>query len=185
MKKGNYGYINHMKLITGMISAAAFIAAAIVYFTGLHLFPDERLMVGIFTILICIPAAVSLVKFIMFVRFREGEPEIHERTEKIRGNIPVFYDAVITTNDKSYGVNVFAAFDNNLLGFSSYDKVDIPKLEKHIDDIFRLNKYKELNIKVFNDADKFFERLGSLASRCEKADTKDLAVLHLIGRISL
>ena len=185
MKKGTYGYISRMKLVTGLIAAAAFGIAAFVYFSGLHFFTGQRTMVAIVTVLICIPGVMALVRFIMFMRFKEGSRKIHGITEQTRGGVPVFYDSIITTSDKSYGVDVFVASDNDLIGCTSYDKVDIPRLEKHLNDIFTANKYRSLNIKVFVDTDKYRERLMTLSERSGTDNGKALAVLHLIGRISL
>ncbi len=185
MKKGTYGYISRMKLVSGLIAAAAFGMAAFVYFSGLHFFPAQRTMVAIVTTLICIPGAMALVRFIMFMRFKEGSREIHDLTEKTRGGVPAFYDSIITTSDKSYVVDVFVASENDLIGCTSYDKVDIPKLEKHLNDIFSLNKYQSLNIRVFSNADKYRERLVTMSERSGSDNGRALAVLHLVGRISL
>lgn len=185
MKKGSYGYIGSMKIKSGMASLALAAAAVLVYFTGLHFFPANKTAVGILTVVICIPAAMALVRFIMFMRFPEGSSETYDLIEKNKGIVPVFYDSIITTSEKSYGVNAFISCDGSLLGFTGYDKVDVAKLEKHLNDIFIANKYKDLNIKVFTDREKFLERLKVLAGRADADRSRDEAVLHLIGRISL
>ncbi len=185
MKKGTYGYIGSMKLKSGFVSLALAIAALIIYISGIHFFPYNRTAVGILTVVICIPAAMALVRFIMFMRFPEGSREVFDIIEKIRGNVPVFYDSILTTSDKSYGVNAFISSDGSLLGFTEYDKTDTAKIEKHLKDIFTANKYTDLNIKVFTDRAKFTDRLKTLAERHDAGDARDEAILHLIGRISL
>ncbi len=185
MKKGTYGYISRMKLITGLIAAAAFGIAAFVYFSGLNFFPVQRTMVAIVTVLFCIPGAMALVRFIMFMRFKEGSRNIHDMTEQTRGSVPAFYDSIITTSEKSYGVDVFVASENDLIGCTSYDKVDIARLEKHLSDIFSANNYRSLNIKVFTDTGRYRERLVALSERTVSDDGRALAVLHLVERISL
>ncbi len=185
MKKGSFGYIASMKIKSGIAALCLAAFSVIIYFTGLHFFPDNKTAVGILTVVICIPAAMALVRFIMFMRFKSGSREVFELIEGNRGEVPVFYDSIITTSDKSYGVNAFISSDNSLLGYTEYDKVDLQKLEKHLKDIFTANKYKDLNIKVFTDRNKFMERLQTLASRHDASDTRDASILHLIGRISL
>ena len=186
MKKGQFGYIASMKkksCITAILLAAA---AALIYFTGLHFFPMNKTAVGIVTVVICIPAAMALVRFIMFMRFPSGKNEVYDSIESIRGKVPVFYDSIITTPDKSYGVNAFIASEGSLLGYTDYEKTDIPKLEKHLKDMFTANKYHDLNIKVFKERTKFSERLETLAGRQDGSDLKEeLSVLHLIERLSL
>lgn len=185
MNKGVYGYIRSMKYKSGTVSLALAAAAVLIYFSGLHFFPENRTAVGILTVVVCIPAAMALVRFIMFMRFKEGSRELYDMTENARGEIAAFYDSIITTSEKSYGVNVFISSDGSLLGYTEYDNVDIAKLEKHLKDIFTSNKYTELNIKVFSDRDKFLDRLKTLAGRPGAHESRDDAILHLIGRISL
>ncbi|MBO5550807.1 MAG: hypothetical protein J5966_02515 [Lachnospiraceae bacterium] len=186
MKKGDFGYISFMKKKSGISAALLALAAASLYFTGLHFFPQNRTAVGIVTVVVCIPAAMALVRFIMFMRFPSGSREIYELTERIKGRVPVFYDSIITTPDKSYGVNVFIASEGSLIGLTEYDGVDIQKLEKHLKDLFTANKYHELNIRVFTDRGRFTERLEALAKRQDGGDLKkELSILHLIGRLSL
>ncbi len=184
-KKGEHGYINAMKLKTGLISAVVFSFAILLYVLGLHYFKEQKTMVGIVTVLVCIPAAMALVRFIMFMRYKEGSLSVVEETEKLKGSIPVFYDSIITTSDKSYPVNVFFAAKNNLIGFSNYDNIDTAKLETHIKEIFNLNKFHEVNIKVFTDSNKFYDRLSSLGKAYDDILETDLQILHLLGRISL
>ena len=185
MKKGSYGYIDSMKIKSGAASLGLALIAALIYISGLHFFPYNKTAVGILTVVICIPAAMALVRFIMFMRFPEGSREVHDIIEKKRGGIPVFYDSIITTPDKSYGVNAFIASEGSLLGYTEYERVDTAKLEKHLKDIFASNKYTDLNIRVFTERDKFTERLEALAARYRSDSTKDTSILHLIGRISL
>ena len=184
-KKGEYGYISAMKVKTALITLAIFLCAISVYILGLYFFREQKTMVGIVTVLICIPASMALVRFIMFMRFKEGDPHLKDMIDERRGEVPVFYDSIITTSDKSYPVNAFIAASGNLIGCTLYEGIDVKKLEEHIKEIFRLNKYKDLNIKVFTDSNKFFERLDALSSHYEKTSDTDKNILHLVGRISL
>ena len=186
MKKGQFGYIASMKKKSACSALILALIAVAVYLTGLHFFPVNKTAVGILTVVICIPAAMALVRFIMFMRFPGGSREVYEHIESMRGEVPVFYDSIITTPDKSYGVNAFAASDGSLLGYTEYEKVDIAKLEKHLKELFAANRFHELNIRVFTDRDKFTDRLCALAGRHKDSDNKrDMMILHLIGRLSL
>ena len=184
MKKGQFGYISSMKKKSGLAALALAVLSVIVYMGGIRLFPENKTAVGIFTVVFCIPAAMALVRFIMFIRFASGKKEIYELTEKNRGNASPFYDAIITTPDKSYGVNVFIASGNNLIGYTEYEGADTAVIEKHLKDLYAANKFKDLNIKVFVSRDKFLLRLDSLSDRDGDSRYED-KVLHLLGRLSL
>ena len=186
MKKGDFGYISSMKKKSCLAALLLACIAALIYFLGLHFFSSNRTAVGIVTVVVCIPAAMALVRFIMFIRFPSGNREVYELTESLRGCVPVFYDSIITTPEKSYGVNAFIASDGSLIGYTEYSGVDIRKLEKHLKDMFAANKYQDINIKVFTDRDRFTDRLEALAKRQDGSDLSwEDSVLHLVGRLSL
>lgn len=187
MKKGSFGYISFMKKKSAVTAILMSSAAALVYYAGLKIFPDNRTLVGIMTVLISIPAAMAVVRFIMFMRFKSGDSRIRDRVEEIRGIVPVFYDSILTTSDKSYGVNVFISAEQSLLGLSLYDGFDIEKVEKHLRGIYDGLHMQNVNIKVFTDEDKFYERLKTLSARYtpEPPVSGEDGLLHVIGRISL
>lgn len=184
MKKGQFGYISSMKKKSGLAALALAVLSALVYLGGISLFPSNRTAVGILTVVFCVPAAMALVRFIMFIRFPSGKKEIYDVTEERRGEALVFYDAIITTPEKSYGVNVFIAADNTLAGYTEYPGADIPVIEKHLKDIYSANKFRDLNIKLFSSREKFLERVSALSERSGDKEY-DGKVLHLLGRITL
>ncbi len=187
MKKGNFGYISFMKKKSAVTAILISAAAALVYYAGLKVFPSNRTAVGIVTVLISIPAAMALVRFVMFMRFKGGDRKVYDRVEEIKGIVPVFYDSILTTPEKSYGVNVFISAEQSLLGLSLYDGVDIGMVEKHLRGIFDGLHMSNVNIKVFTDEDKFYERLKTLSERYtpEPPVSGEDGILHVIGRISL
>ena len=185
MQKGSYGYINSMKLKTMLLTLGIFGAAVLVYVLLLFFFPEHRTMVAIVSVLITIPGAMAMVRFIMFMRFKEGDREIYETVERIRGDLPVYYDAILTTPDKSYGVNAFISCGRDLMGYSAYKGTESAKIEKHLKEIYENNMFKDMNIKVFTEADKFSDRIKTLAERKREETGMEDKVLHLLERITL
>ncbi len=185
MKQGSYGYINHMKMKTAILTIAIFAAAVLTYLILYFFFPEHKTMIGIVAVLITIPGAMAMVRFILFARVKEGDREIFETIEKERDGLPVYYDAILTTSEKSYPVNAFIACENDLLGYSAYKGTDTAKIEKHLDEIYKNNMFKDMNIKVFTDRGKFLERLSTLTKRERKDSGMEGKVLHLLERITL
>ncbi len=184
-KKGEYGYLNAMRSETLLRALLLTAFASAVFLTGKFLYPDYSTMFGITAVVICIPAAMSVVSFVMFMLHKTGRKEIHEECERLRGNVPVFYDSVITTREKSYGVNVFACAGGNLIGYSEYEKFDASVVEKHLREMSRKNELSGVGVKLFTEFPKFQNRLSKLSEGYEKAEPEDLMVLQLVGNLSL
>jgi hypothetical protein len=183
--KGEYGHISSMKLISCLTSAGFFLVALVIYLAGAYVFPDQKIMVRIVSMLICIPAAMAVVRFILFMQVKQGDSSVRDLTEEARGSVPVFYDALLTTYEKNYYVNVFAAADNELAGYTATGGKDIPAIEKHLREIYGQNDKGNVHIKIFSDMNAFTGRLRNLAESYSGDTDADLAVLHLIERISL
>lgn len=183
--KGRYGYLKSSKLFLGLRTFIFFLIAFILFFLGRSVYPKYYTVFTVAAMVACIPAAMAAVTFIMFIRFKSGSSEIYDECERIHGSIPLFYDSIITTTLKSYGINVFAAAGKNLIAFSDYDKLDIPVLEKHLKEMADKNELKGWTVKVFTDMRKFSSRLEHLSSEFEKATPEDERMIRLIGNLSL
>ncbi len=184
-KKGTYGYIHTMKRFAAIRAALCCGFSLLLVICGRLIFTRYAGLFTLLAIISSVPAAMSAVSFIMYARFRTGSREIFDSVESLRNNAPVFYDSVITTPDKSYGVNCFVALNKNLLAFSDHEKVEVSKLEKYLQNMARKNGYKDWTIKVFTDFSAYQERLGYLKEKKVKPLNKDREMIELVGNLSL
>lgn len=185
VKKGHYGYLHSSQFFSCLRMIVFFIIAFIFFFLGKFVYTKYYTIFTVTAIVMCIPASMAAVTFIMFMRFKTGRREIYEDCEKIRGNVGQFYDAVITTTLKSYGVNVFACTNKNLIAYTEYKKVDVPLLEKHLKEMGEKNGFKGWSIKVFTDYPKFKARLSHMSEEFPNNANSDAGMLTLLGNLSL
>ena len=183
--KGEYGHIGTMKLVSCLTALGFFLAALIIYLAGAYVFPDQKIMVRIVSMLICIPAAMAVVRFVLFMQVKQGDKKIYDLAEGARGTVPVYYDALLTTYEKNYYVNVFASADGELIGYTERDVADIPAIEKHLKEIYGQNDKGHVKIVLCRNMDGFMNRLKSLSSSYSGDTAADDGILHLIERISL
>ncbi len=184
-QKGKYGYLNNMHLFSALRFGVFGGFSLFLVLCGRLFFTRYAGLFTLLAVISAVPAALSVVSLIMYSRFKTGREEIRDMAEELRGSAPVFYDSVITTPDKSYGVNCFIAVNKNLIGYSEYDKVDVHKLEKHLNVMAKKNGYKEWTIKVFTDIKPFSERLKFLKDKNVKPLNKDYEMIELVRALSL
>ncbi|MCR5486927.1 MAG: hypothetical protein K6F35_05290 [Lachnospiraceae bacterium] len=184
-RKGTYGYLKGMRYYTLLKALLLFFFAFAVLLTGKLRFPVYSKMFGITAIVICIPGAMAAVSFVMFCLHKPGSAEVYEECEQIRGEVPVFYDSVITTTEKGYSISVFACADGSLIGFAGAEGMDASLVEKHIRQMNEKNGLDGVGVKIFKDYSAFKARLLKLASGYPQKKEKDLSVLALIGNLSL
>ncbi len=184
-KKGTYGYLNSMHTFS-TIRAVLFCGfSLLLVLCGRVFFTRFAGLFVLLAIISAVPAAMSAVSLVMYARFKTGRREVYTAVEELRGSAPVFYDSVITTPDKSYGINCFITLNKNLLAYSEYEKVDVKTLEKYLSNMAKKNGYKDWNIKVFTDFNSYTERLKYLDEKNVKPLNKDYDMMHLIEALSL
>lgn len=210
-KKGEYGYLNYMRVFSVFKSFIMFAVSFGVFFIGYYNTGKKENIITVVAVLGLLPACKWLVNAIMFLRFKTGAAEFYNKSvmtmkDSINNERGVdatdgfenlkyacFYDSVLTIeNGGSYPVNMFFCFDGTLIGYSDYKKMDCKLVEKHIKDIFKNNGIKGIGIKIFVDEKVFLQRLSDLIMKASDNDNysreiteKELSARALIGEISL
>ncbi|MCR4746580.1 MAG: hypothetical protein K5894_15295 [Lachnospiraceae bacterium] len=185
MEKGNYGYLN-MKHKTAALKTGAFFGfTLLLVLLGRAFFKQYQDVFIICAIISVVPAAMTAVNMIMYLRYRTGRREVFDEIEKIKGEIPVLYDCVFTTEKESYGTNALAVINKNIILYSEYSNFDPAGLEKHLNYISKKNGHKSWTIKAFTEFDKFTARISYLREKEIKITKSDKEMLDLIKAIVL
>ena len=183
--KGTYGYLKSMHLYS-ILKACLFLGISLIlYLCSRVFFPQHRGLFVVLAIISAVPAAMSIVSLVMYLRFNTGRREIFEETEALRGEAPVLYDCIVTTQQKSYGVNVFLTSNKNLIGYSEYKGMEINELTRHLEYMLKKNNYTGWNIKIFTDHDKYLERLRYISDKNLKILTADKNLAGFLKEIIL
>lgn len=185
LPKGTYGYLKSMHLYSALKAAVFLGFSLFLYLCSKVFFTRHSGVFIILAIISAIPAAMSVVSLVMYARFNTGRREIYERTEELKGDVPVLYDCVVTTSQKSYAVNVFLSANKNLIGYSEYKGVEIAELTRHLEYMLKKNNFTGFNIKIYTEYEKYIERLEYIAEKKLKVLSADRNLSELLKGIIL
>lgn len=160
--KGEYGYIKYQRKI-GIIRTVIFLAIAVLLFVvGLIVFGSQKNFMSILSALCCLPAGWSAVNMIMFLRAGCCSEEAFRRIQEHAGNLLVHYDHIITSYEKNFNVSASTVLDKNICCLTEDGKADPDDIEKHIKKMMAQGGYSNHSVKVFDNLDRFCDRLDQL-----------------------
>ncbi|WP_024864788.1 hypothetical protein [Butyrivibrio sp. FCS014] len=160
--KGEFGYVKYRRK-AAVIRTLIMLAIAVGFFVaGLIIFGSQKNVLSIIAALCCLPAGLSAVNMIMFLRAGFCKDEDHDKILKHCGDLLIHYDHVITSYDKNFNVHASTVLDKNICLYSDDDSFDASDLEKHVKKMMAQIGYSDYSIKLFNNIDKYCERLDQL-----------------------
>lgn len=175
IKKGNYGYISFQRKIE-IIKTLFMLALSIgLYRLGIYSTGSNKNLLTLVSVLGCLPMAKFAVNSIMFIRASGCSKELFE---KIKGNSiePLFYDLYFTSFKKNFQISALYYKKKNLIMVTEDSKTDLQAGEEHIKTVLSNCGLEGITIKIFDDNQKFIDRVSDLSSLPE--DEKDLTVLR-------
>lgn len=180
--KGQENYIDTQKKYEIIKTVLFFALSGAVFALGYITTGSRMNLLTIVAVLGCLPASKSAVNMIMFLRFKSFDRDKAERFKENAGDLPCLYDCVFTTYDKSYQVGHLVYRQNNLIGFTG-SQCDLNRLEAHLKEKLEIGGHKGLTIKIFDNEDKYIERLLKLKELA--ADNDPEPVFNTLKAISL
>ncbi len=160
--KGEFGYIEYRRKV-GIIRTSICLLVVLAFFiAGLIIFGSQKNYLSILAALLCLPTGWSAVNLIMFFRAKGCPADDHKKITESQGELLIHYDHFITSYDKNFNVYASTVLDKNICCYAKDDNFDISDLEKHIKKMMAQSGYSSYSIKIFNDIDKFCDRLKQL-----------------------
>lgn len=204
VSKGQYGYLPGQFKWELLKTSLMFASSILILVTGmlitLHRHPGIPLadsknnFLTVAAVLGLLPASRSLISTIMFARGKKYTcPEaLYERIREMKKEeqlLPIIcYDLFLTSYDKNYPVYVMAATENELIGFLA-DGADANKAQEHIREALQKDGQKNVTVKLFQDENKYLERLESAVLACKAGEDQELtkagARMEVVFQISL
>lgn len=174
--KGTVEYIKIQKKYEIIRTLFFFAISASLFIAGYITTGTKRNLLTIVAVLGFLPASKSLVNTIMFLKFKGCAKEIAEKTLAIcKDNL--LFDLVFTTYDINYEVDVMYIGENEIIGFS--DKKSAITREKDFTDYLTKSLsndgIKGYTIKIFDDYDKFADRLKTKSELNESVNMATVA----------
>ncbi len=160
--KGDFGYIQHTRKVAIIRTAICLLFTIMIFVIGLLMYHTQKNAFSIFAALGCLPTGWSAVNMIMFIRAKACSEKDHESILNAKGGLLIHYDHVITSYDKNFYVNASTVLEKNICCYTADKDMDLIDCEKHIKKMIAQSGYSSYSIKLFNNIDKFCERLTQL-----------------------
>lgn len=157
-KKGEYGYIAKSKRID-VIKMIIYVGIALAIFV-LGLFLNKMSYQNIFTmvaILFVLPWARVLVEFIVFFPYKTPEKEKYDKVEKAIGEDTVLAsDMVITSTEKSMGLDFLVMGNGYVIGVIMNQKQDVDEIQNYLRK--GVNNWSDkYRVKIYGKYDEFLK----------------------------
>ena len=167
--KGTYGYVKKQTyfeiLKTVLLFAMAFGIFAIGYLT----LGTKKSLWSVFAVLALLPASKSMVSMIMFLRYRSIDIALYDKVTKAAGAVPLLFELIFTTSDKTYFVESVGYSKGSLIAYSSRKDISGP-LNKHFNNVLANGGYKDISVKVFDNLEDYLNRLAEMNSHLKETD---------------
>lgn len=190
-KKGQFKYLKKMPVIQGLVTLGMILLCAAVFSIGYFTANSAKNIMTIVAVLGMLPAAKSMVSMIMYMKAEKNScsESLYEKIIKVGGenlnNLPCGYDLYMTAYDKTFPIAFCIAKKGCLVGITENKKCDINAAKKHVEEYMAKNGIKDINVKFFDQEDKFISRLEDLLADEEEIKENEWQVYNLIRNLSL
>lgn len=198
VKKGEFGYFKSEKKRRLLITLVLFAVPLLIFFSGWIYYGNRNSVLTVIATVGCLPACKSAVSLIMVLMRRPMDRKLYEAIEAHRGTLDMCYEMYITFYEKSGYVDAFAVCGNEVVGYTSDEKVDTAFLAAETQKIIRKNGYK-VNVRILKELKPYLDRLDSMNEHRESLEkevkfrkderypdlTRNELICHTILAISL
>jgi len=174
IKKGDYGYIKHQRNIEIIKTIFMLVLSFALYRIGIYSTGSNKNYLTLVAVLGCLPMAKFAVNATMFTRAKGCSEDVYSYLSKSEVK-PWFYDLYFTTLKKNFQVSALYYKKKNLILLTEDEKIDTNACVEHLETVLKNCGYDNATVKVFDDKNKFSERLNELSKLQE--DENDLTVL--------
>lgn len=183
--KGNYGYIEYQRKRTLIRTAFYFALSLAIYGLGIYSTGSNQNLLTIVAVLGCLPACKSLINTIMFFRASGCSRQAWERIRVYDSRLTGFYDMYFTAYQSSYPLSHMVLKGNVVCAYTESTGCDCTAGEKHLVQMLLQDGHKNITVKIFDQLDKYLDRLGQLETLGVEALKNQDDIIRLFYSISL
>lgn len=182
--KGTRNYLKTQKKYEIMRTVLYFFISLSLFAAGWLATKSRLNLLTVVAVLGCLPACKSAVGMIMFLRYQGCSEEAADKIKQHSQGLTGLYDMVFTSYDKNFQVAHITVKGNTLCGYTQDNKFDEQAFYKHIDGILKADNYRDTSVKIFNDLNKYTERLEQLRDLAtEESNTE--GIINTLKSVSL
>ena len=182
--KGSYEHAKYKRTIDIIITIFLFLLSLGLFVIGYVATGSKKNLLTIVAVLGLLPACKMVVDVIMCFRVKPVEESVREGIDASIGKLYGLYHMYFTSYDKNFPIDHLVITSNSVIGLSSDPKFDEKMFITHLKDHMRKDGIKDITIKIFDDYNKYLNRLSELNNLDDETTTVNIGVRNLILNIT-
>ena len=182
--KGSYEHAKYKRTVDIIITIFLFLLSLGLFVIGYVATGSKKNLLTIVAVLGLLPACKMVVDVIMCFRVKPVEESVREGIDASIGKLYGLYHMYFTSYDKNFPIDHLVSTSNSVIGFSSNPKFDEKMFITHLKDHMRKDGIKDITIKIFDDYDKYLNRLSEINNLDDETTTVNIGVRNLILNIT-
>ena len=187
-KKGTYPYLRKAPVYQGLLTLVLLILPVGLFFIGYSITKDFKNLFTVIAVVGMLPAAKSIVSFIVFLRAEKYSipSKLHDEIAGYEGKgAYIGYDYYLTSYSVNYPLCTAAVGKRCLIALCTEAKTKTVDCENHIKEYLTKNDIKDITVKVFNKEERFLDRLNDLAASCDELSEDEARAFALLSSLSI
>lgn len=183
--KGEFAYHRKQTLQTGILAAAMLALSAAVYAGARWYFKTNQNLFTIAAVLLVLPAAKVLVRWIMLLRAGECSEDLAKEIRQHSGQLENAYNLYFTSEKENFSIRHLAVADKSIAAYTEDPHCNAAAGEQHLRRMLTGNGIHGYQLKIFTSRKAYLTRLDQLTALegTEHADHEKMWAL--LNQISL
>ena len=182
--KGSYEHAKYKRTVDIIITIFLFLLSLGLFVIGYVATGSKKNLLTIVAVLGLLPACKMVVDVIMCFRVKPVEESVREGIDASIGKLYGLYHMYFTSYDKNFPIDHLVITSNSVIGLSSDPKFDEKMFITHLKDYMRKDGIKDITIKIFDDYNKYLNRLSEINNLDDETTTVNIGVRNLILNIT-
>ena len=182
--KGSYEHAKYKRTVDIIITIFLFLLSLGLFVIGYVAAGSKKNLLTIVAVLGLLPACKMVVDVIMCFRVKPVEESVREGIDASIGKLYGLYHMYFTSYDKNFPIDHLVITSNSVIGLCSNPKFDEKLFITHLKDYMRKDGIKDITIKIFDDYNKYLNRLSELNNLDDETTTVNIGVRNLILNIT-
>ena len=182
--KGSYEHAKYKRTVDIIITIFLFLLSLGLFVIGYVATGSKKNLLTIVAVLGLLPACKMVVDVIMCFRVKPVEESVREGIDASIGKLYGLYHMYFTSYDKNFPIDHLVITSNSVIGLCSHPKFDEKLFITHLKDYMRKDGIKDITIKIFDDYNKYLNRLSEINNLDDETTTVNIGVRNLILNIT-
>jgi len=189
--KGSFGYLKKQAVKQGIFALVNVAICAVIFCIGFFLVTKSSTIFTVVSVLGMLPAAKFIVSMILFMRAEKYSCSKADYDETVnlagdkKNELLCGFDFYLTSYVRNFPLNIVLVRKGSLIAYTSAVKCDCNKAKEHLEEYMKKNNISGINVKVFPERDKFFDRFGQLCDEDLEVTENEKALYGLVCNLSL